>query len=407
MGGFTNLIRTLNIISTIDISTSHNKPAENADKSKSACIKTPVANLIKYKPSGVYFARVRLRNRLYRASLKTTVMSVAKRKLIDFVKERQAVSPDGEILAKMTMGDAMDIKLAQLKCRSKLKESSKQSRRFYIRVLRRKWPELEHKLASKVTRDECLVWAESLKHYGPSYYNGIVTTLRMLFDIAIEKGARVNNPASRIELMTVPLKELDLPSPERFEQFVQHMENAEGALSKHCANLVRFLAYSGCRLKESRFATWQDVSFEAGTIRVRVTKNGKPRSVPMIGEMRELLARLKSERPEATAEDPLMVVNHCEESMTRAAKKVPGMHRITHHDLRHLFATRCIEFGVDIPTVSRWLGHQDGGALAMKVYGHLRDKHSANMASKVSFSVTSSVGPAVPGADTDATNTNP
>jgi len=30
--------------------------------------------------------------------------------------------------------------------------------------------------------------------------------------------------------------------------------------------------------------------------------------------------------------------------------------------LRHLFATRCIENGVDIPTVSRWLGHQDGGA---------------------------------------------
>jgi len=42
---------------------------------------------------------------------------------------------------------------------------------------------------------------------------------------------------------------------------------------------------------------------------------------------------------------------------------------ITHHDLRHLFATRCIETGVDIPTVSRWLGHKDGGGLAMKVYG--------------------------------------
>ena len=50
--------------------------------------------------------------------------------------------------------------------------------------------------------------------------------------------------------------------------------------------------------------------------------------------------------------------------------------RVGHHDLRHLFATICIESGVDIPTVSRWLGHQDGGALAMKTYGHLRDEHS-------------------------------
>jgi integrase len=53
--------------------------------------------------------------------------------------------------------------------------------------------------------------------------------------------------------------------------------------------------------------------------------------------------------------------------------------------LRHLFATRCIESGVDIPTVSRWLGHKDGGALAMKTYGHLRDEHSQAMAAKVAF----------------------
>ena len=61
---------------------------------------------------------------------------------------------------------------------------------------------------------------------------------------------------------------------------------------------------------------------------------------------------------------------------------------LTHHDLRHLFATRCIESGVDIPTVSRWLGHKDGGALAMKVYGHLRDQHSVAMAQKVTFSAS-------------------
>jgi integrase len=50
-----------------------------------------------------------------------------------------------------------------------------------------------------------------------------------------------------------------------------------------------------------------------------------------------------------------------------------------------LFATRCIEAGVDIPTVSRWLGHQDGGALCMKTYGHLRDEHSQREALKVTF----------------------
>lgn len=79
-----------------------------------------------------------------------------------------------------------------------------------------------------------------------------------------------------------------------------------------------------------------------------------------------------------------MTVRECQKSMENACKRL-GIPRITHHDLRHLFATRCIESGVDVPTVSRWLGHKDGGALAMRVYGHLRDQHSAAMARRVSF----------------------
>ena len=71
-------------------------------------------------------------------------------------------------------------------------------------------------------------------------------------------------------------------------------------------------------------------------------------------------------------------------NVARACKEM-GIPKLTHHDLRHLFATRCIESGVDIPTVSRWLGHKDGGALAMKTYGHLRNEHSQAMAQKVRF----------------------
>lgn len=44
---------------------------------------------------------------------------------------------------------------------------------------------------------------------------------------------------------------------------------------------------------------------------------------------------------------------------------------------------------MDIPTVSRWLGHKDGGALAMKVYGHLREEHSFSMIKRVAFTKSS------------------
>src|SRR5439155_8240236 len=95
-------------------------------------------------------------------------------------------------------------------------------------------------------------------------------------------------------------------------------------------------------------------------------RNNEVREVPMIPDMRRLLERLRCERGDEAPDAPVMRVRECQKAMDRAARVI-GMSRITHHDLRHLFATRSIEAGVDIPTVSRWLGHKDGGALAMKV----------------------------------------
>src|SRR5438876_6513143 len=77
-----------------------------------------------------------------------------------------------------------------------------------------------------------------------------------------------------------------------------------------------------------------------------------------------------------------MQVFECQKSIDRPAK-LAAVRRTTHHDLRPLFATRCIESGVHIPAVSSCLGHQDCDALRMKPYGDLRDEQSANEAKKV------------------------
>ncbi len=93
---------------------------------------------------------------------------------------------------------------------------------------------------------------------------------------------------------------------------------------------------------------------------------------------------MRAARPNEPKDEKVFLVRECQKSMDRAAALV-GMARITHHDLRHFFATIAIESGVDIPTVSRWLGHKDGGALAMKTYGHLRNEHSLAQAQRVTF----------------------
>ncbi len=105
----------------------------------------------------------------------------------------------------------------------------------------------------------------------------------------------------------------------------------------------------------------------------------------MIEELEQLLRRVQSKRPDEGSEDKVLLVVSAKGAMRKAAAEI-GFKPITHHDLRHLFATTCIESGVDIPTVAYWLGHKDGGALAMKVYGHLRNEHSKAAAQRVSFS---------------------
>jgi integrase len=140
---------------------------------------------------------------------------------------------------------------------------------------------------------------------------------------------------------------------------------------------------------EANALEWREVDFDAGEIVVRGdantrTKNGELRRVPLIPDARLLFERMRKERAIEPLDAKLFRVRECQKSLDRACGNV-GADRITHHDLLHLFATRCIESGMNIPTVARWPGHKDGGRLAMKTYGHLRRKHSLTQAQRVSF----------------------
>lgn len=354
--------------------------------------KSPVSNLVRYIPSGIYFARVRSGGKLIRRSLKTDKLSVARLRLGDFVNELRFSLEDceGILTGKMTFGDAATIYRQQVEKHTTLKASAKIYRIKTIEALLRSWPALEKTDVSRITKHDCLEWASSFAGtYSPSVFNNTVGSLRHIIDIAISSGARYGNPASAIKKARIKAKILTLPEPNQFTRFVEEMESAGGGRSQRCADLVRFLAYGGFRKGEAALITWADCDLEKGEIVVRGdpktgTKNWTVRRVPMIPDMVALLQRLRQERTSESKDAPVMHVRECQNAINRAARIV-GMKRITHHDLRHLFATRCIESGVDIPTVSRWLGHKDGGALAMKTYGHLRNEHSQAMAQKVKF----------------------
>jgi integrase len=354
--------------------------------------KTAYSNLIRYIPSGTYYARLRVKGKLIRRSLKTDVLSVAKLWLTDFEKqERQgAETRDSVSAGRMKIPDAIVIHKNRVAGDGSLKPRTKEYHDQRIKALIKSWPALTTKEIRAITKTDCLDWAAKFGNKrSATAFNHTISILRKLFEIGIEMGARYDNPARFIKRVTERPKQLVLPEVKQFEKFVTEIEKGGGRDSRNCADLVRFLAFGGFRKNEAANITWADCDFEKKEITVRGdpetgTKNWTVRRVPMIPDMITHLQSLQNARKDEPLSQPVMQVRECQKSMNRAAKAVE-MTRITHHDLRHLFATLCIESGVDIPTVSRWLGHKDGGALAMKVYGHLRDQHSVAMAQKVNF----------------------
>jgi len=356
--------------------------------------KTRLQNLVRHK-SGRYYARTFNNNKEIWKSLRTAHFSVAKARLAEFLREHREKQVNGlsEASAKMSFGQALKIHHQNQADDVTIKPSTRHYWKQVFVALLKSWPGLEDRELRRITKTDCKEWARRfLKVASPTRYNNTIAGLRHVFDVAIEAGIIYGNPAAKLERVPVRAKHLTLPSREQFLQLVETVEGAGAWCSRDCADLLRGLAFTGCRTGEAAQIEWRDVDFQAGEIIVRGdaetgTKNWMVRRVPMIADARALFERMRGERTGETLDGKVFRVREAQRAINRAARKV-GMARIVHHDLRHLFATICIESGVDIPTVSRWLGHKDGGALAMKTYGHLRREHSIAQAQRVSFAPT-------------------
>jgi integrase len=369
-------------------------------KSTKTWQRTRHRNLLRHK-SGNYYARAFAGGKEVWKSLKTSHFSVAQAKLAHFLKEhreqRQRLQPGD---ARLTFGAAIKQHLANLEDRPNIKPSTVHYWKQIYRALIRSWPGLESREVRRISAGECEAWAREFRRTGgrangqskepsPTRFNNTLDGLRHVFRLAKELAIIYSDPSARIERIKIRQKSLTLPSRMQFTEIVERVATAGAGQSRHCADFVQGLAFTGVRKSEANCLEWRDVDFEAGEIVVRGdaktgTKNWELRRVPLIPDARALLERMRGDRSGESLDAKVFRVGECQKALDRACKKV-GIDRITHHDLRHLFATRCIESGVDIPTVSRWLGHKDGGALAMKTYGHLRREHSISQAQRVTF----------------------
>jgi integrase len=383
--------------------------------------RTAVQCLLRNRKSGRYYGRWVISGKQKWVSLDTDVFSVAKLRLTDEASKvgRRRGSRNAVETGAGTVGDLMAVYEERTKANADLRPTSIASRLVALKKVRKTWPGLAALKPSQVTHPAVVAWVSRFKAEGTGYVppgaktalqgnsptsvNRAIDTLRRLMDIALERGAIFTNPVSikptegRLK-KKVQRKELILPSTADVQRLFPAMEanGSRGGWGMEAADFCRFMAFTGCRVGEVPRVTWSCLDWDNRVLHIPGFKTDtSDRTIPMFTELEKLLQRLIERRTAAAAyavggkpflapSDPLFRISECQKTIDRACAEL-GIQRVTHHDFRHLFATRCIESGVDIPTVAAWLGHADGGALLMKTYSHHRRAHSLVQAAKVNF----------------------
>ena len=206
----------------------------------------------------------------------------------------------------------------------------------------------------------------------------------------IPEGGRLKKKVTR--------KPLVLPSQSQVEALFTAMEHngSVGGGGAEAADFCRFLLRTGARVGEVAKTTWECVRWDQSEVYLPGYKTeSSARCIPLFARLAELLKRVQERRLSAAryhpegktylgATDAIFRIKDCQRTIDAACKRI-GIARITHHDFRHLFVTGCIEAKVPIPTIAAWLGHNDGGVLVMKTYGHLRPEHSQAAGLNVNF----------------------
>jgi integrase len=359
---------------------------------KTTFVPTSIQHLYRREPAGIYYGVFYTGGKQKWVSLKTKIFDVGRAALLEHLKVHYAMARAQKTVTegRATMDALANLYLQNVELDASIKKSTREYRAKTIRYLFRSWPGLASKNPAQISELVCLHWAADYREkFSATLYNNTVDSLRGIFALALNHGLIARNPAAAIQKVRVTPKRLELPSSAQFRQIVDIIRNAGAACSAGCGDLVEFLAYSGLRANEAANVKWNDIDLERGRLYVAPGKNSKARHVPIFAAMADLIRRMKDDPRWFKNEHRRkagFVLSVCEadKALTSACAQV-GVKRMVRHDLRHLFATRAIESGVDIVTVSRWLGHSDGGVLAMKVYGHLRDEHSQAMATKVTF----------------------
>lgn len=251
-----------------------------------------------------------------------------------------------------------------------------------------------------------------LRHsgYDTQTIQRIVSLLSQIFEFAKKSDSKLDNPTTGLSRIRHQEKEVVPFSPAETQAMLDHgvqqyititrgsNKGAKRLGADKTAEfrvIVALALYAGLRASEALGLAWENVDLEKNRIRVQQvaedgviresTKNYNARTVPITPSLKPLLEDLYRIHLEKRREKGLLLSTDGNKPyyqiqvMFSRIKSQAGIEREGgYHTLRHTFATRAAQKGVDLPTLKNYLGHSNI-TVTMR-YVHNTEEHWEAMA---------------------------
>ena len=244
-------------------------------------------------------------------------------------------------------------------------------------------------------------WSVKLQESGlsPNTVNSVISRLKDSLKKAVISGIITKEFSSNIIRPKSREKQVDCFSKAEQKKIEQYI------LTKQKPKLYGFLLclYTGLRIGELLALTWKDVDLINGKISVSKSchdswVNGKyvkvidtpktessERIIPLPKQLLPVLRELKKKTCcdymiDGKSEYGAQVRSY-QKTFERFLNKLNIPYK-GFHSLRHTFATRALECGIDIKSLSEILGHKNPN-ITLKRYAHSLYEHKADMMNKI------------------------
>lgn len=180
------------------------------------------------------------------------------------------------------------------------------------------------------------------------------------------------NPFRKVKFFREVNLGLRVVSPEEEETLLRNA-------SPYVQDLIRFGLNTGLRIGEIFGLQWANVDLEKSILNVFAPKTQKSRAVPINSDARKVLKYWAlGRRNEFVFYNPETGTPFVDlKGGFGLACRKAGIEGVTWHTLRHTFASRLVDRGVDIVTVQQLLGHSTVTVTMRYTHTNLDSKRAA------------------------------